>query len=584
MPVMKRRDFITLLGGAAVAWPLAARAQSNPVRRIGVLMDLAADDPEGRARLAAFRAELSRLGWTDGGNIRIDIRWGAGVANRMREYAEELVALMPDAILASGSPSVGALQQSITKLPVVFTSVVDPVGAGFVASLARPGGNTTGFMLLEYSIGTKWLELLKDAEPRVTRVAVLRDPTLASGSGQFGAIQAVASSFGVELSPIGMRNASEVEDAVNAFAPGAKGGLIVTASTLATQHRELIVALASRHRLPAVYSNRLFVTDGGLLSYSPDRIDQFRQSAAYVDRILKGEKPADLPVQAPTKYELVINLKTAKALGLDVPPTLLLPRRRGDRVESCAIGRDYDETSPPTIFCIWPRALPRCRSMPRIARAQAYPTRPVRWIVPGAAGDTIDILARLIGQWLSERLGQPFVIENRPGAGGNVATEAVVRSAPDGYTLLLTIPANAVNATLYEKLSFNFIRDIAPVASIGACPIVLVLNPSFPAKTVPEFIAYAQANPGKINMASTGIGTTIHMSGELFKMMAGVNMVHVPYRGTAAALTDLISGQVQVDIRQRGHVDRAHQGRQAATARGDDCCPFGVATERSDRR
>jgi putative tryptophan/tyrosine transport system substrate-binding protein len=239
------------------------------MRRIGVLMDLAADDLEGRARLAAFRAELSRL-WADGGNISIDIRWGAGIANRMREYAEELVALMPDAILASGSPSVGALQQSMTKLPVVFTSVVDPVGAGFVASLARPGGNTTGFMLLEYSIGTKWLELLKDAEPRVTRVAVLRDPTLASGSGQFGAIQAVASSFGVELSPIGMLNASEIESAVNAFAFGAKGGVIVTASTLATQHRELIIALASRHRLPAVYSNRLFVTDGGLLSYSPD--------------------------------------------------------------------------------------------------------------------------------------------------------------------------------------------------------------------------------------------------------------------------------------------------------------------------
>jgi ABC-type uncharacterized transport system substrate-binding protein len=320
---MRRRTFITLLGGAA-AWPLAARAQqSDRMRRIGVLMDLAADDPEGRVRLAVFRAELSRLGWADGGNTRIDIRWGAGVANRMREFAEELVALMPDAILASGSPSVGALQQSTMKLPVVFASVVDPVGAGFVASLARPGGNITGFMLLEYSIGTKWLELLKDVEPRVSRVAVLRDPTLASGSGQFGAIQAVASSFGVELSPIGMRNAGEIEDAVNAFARGAKGGLIVTASTLATLHRELIVALASRHRLPAVYSNRLFVTGGGLLSYSPDRIDQFRQAAAYVDRILKGEKPADLPVQAPTKFEFVINLKTAKALGLELPPTLL---------------------------------------------------------------------------------------------------------------------------------------------------------------------------------------------------------------------------------------------------------------------
>jgi ABC-type uncharacterized transport system substrate-binding protein len=320
---LKRRDFITLLGGAA-AWPLAASAQQGDrVRRIGVLMDLAADDPEGRARLAAFQAGLSRLGWADGGNTRIDIRWGAGAANLMRLYAEELVALMPDAILASGSPSVGALQQSTTKLPVVFTSVVDPVGAGFVASLARPGGNITGFMLLEYSIGTKWLELLKDAEPRVTRVGVLRDPTLASGSGQFGAIQAVASSFGVELSPIGMRNASEIEDAVDAFARGAKGGLIITASTLATLHRELIVALASRHRLPAVYSNRLFVAGGGLLSYSPDRIDQFRQAAAYVDRILRDEKPGDLPVQAPTKYELVINLKTAKALGLDMPPMLL---------------------------------------------------------------------------------------------------------------------------------------------------------------------------------------------------------------------------------------------------------------------
>ena len=324
---MKRREVITLLVGAAASpllRPRAARAQQpDRMRRIGVLMDLAADDPEGRDRVAVFRAELNRLGWADGGNARIDIRWGAGVAIRMREYAEELVALIPDAILASGSPAVGALQQSTTKLPVVFASVADPVGAGFVANLARPGGNITGFMLLEYSIGTKWLELLKDVEPRVTRVAVLRDPTLASGSGQFGAIQAVASSFGVELSPIGMRNASEIEDAVNAFARGAKGGLIVTASTLATLHRELIVAIASRHRLPAVYSNRLFVTGGGLLSYSPDRIAQFRQAAAYIDRILKGEKPADLPVQAPTKYELVIYLKTAKALGLEVPATLL---------------------------------------------------------------------------------------------------------------------------------------------------------------------------------------------------------------------------------------------------------------------
>ena len=321
---MKRREFITLLGGAAVTWPLAARGQPpERMRRIGVLMDLAADDAEGRVRVEVFRAELGRLGWADGGNTIIDIRWGAGMANRMRDYAEELVALMPDAILAFGSPSVGALQQSTTTRPVVFVSVVDPVGAGFVTSVARPGRNITGFMLLEYSVGTKWLELLKDVEPRVTRVAVLRDPTLASGSGQFGAIQAVASSFGVELSPVGMRDAHEIESAINTFASGGKGGLIVTASTLATLHRELIVTLATRHRLTAVYSNRLFVTGGGLLSYSPDRIDQLRQAAGYVDRILKGDKPGDLPVQAPTKYELVVNLKTAKALGLDVPATLL---------------------------------------------------------------------------------------------------------------------------------------------------------------------------------------------------------------------------------------------------------------------
>jgi putative ABC transport system substrate-binding protein len=234
-----------------------------------------------------------------------------------------------DAIFATGSPSVGALQQSTATLPIVFATAVDPVGAGFVASLARPGGNITGFMLLEYSVGTKWLELLKEVEPRVTRVAVLRDPTVASGSGQFGAIQAVASSFGVELSPVGMRDAREIESALNAFARGTKGGLIVTSSTLATLNRELIVAIASRHRLPAVYSNPLFVTGGGLLSYSPDRTAQFRQAAAYVDRILKGEKPADLPVQAPTKYELLINLKTAKAIGLDIPPQVLA---RADKV------------------------------------------------------------------------------------------------------------------------------------------------------------------------------------------------------------------------------------------------------------
>ena len=321
---MNRRELMGLIACTILGGPMTATAQQvDKPRRVGVLMDLAENDPEGQARLTAFRSELSRLGWSSTGNPIVDIRWGAGVANRMRDYAAELVALMPDAILASGSPAVAALQQSTTKVPVVFTSVVDPVGAGFVASLARPGGNLTGFMLLEYSVGIKWLELLKEVQPEITRVAILRDPTLASGSGQFGAIQAAASSFGVELTPVGLRNAEEIKSTINAFASGAKGGLIVTASTLATLHRDLIVTLASKHRLPTVYSNRLFVTDGGLLSYSPDRIDQFRRAAGYIDRLLKGEKPSDLPVHAPTKYELVINLKAAKAIGLTFPPAVL---------------------------------------------------------------------------------------------------------------------------------------------------------------------------------------------------------------------------------------------------------------------
>jgi ABC-type uncharacterized transport system substrate-binding protein len=320
---MKRREFITLAGGAA-AWPLAAHAQQGErVRRIGVLMNQAMDDPEGQARLAAFLQELQQLGWTDGRNLRIDFRWGAGDAERTRRYAAELVALAPDVILGSTSPAVAGLQQATSTVAIVFVQLADPVGAGFVASLARPGGNATGFTLFEYGISGKWLELLKDIAPRVTRAAVLRDPAIAAGSGQLGAIQSVAPSFGVELSPIGVRDAGEIERTVTTFARGSNGGLLVVGSPLAIVHRELIITLAARHKLPAVYSDRVFVTGGGLISYGPDRADQYRRAAGYVDRILKGEKPADLPVQSPTKYELVINLKTAKTLGLEIPQTVL---------------------------------------------------------------------------------------------------------------------------------------------------------------------------------------------------------------------------------------------------------------------
>ena len=319
----RRRDFITLLGGAAVAWPLAGRAQQGErVRRIGVLMNLAADNPEVSVRFAAFLQGLQELGWAIGRNLRIDTRWGAGDIERYRKYAAELIALEPDVIL-SGGAATGPLQQATRKVPIVFAAVVDPVGAGLVASLARPGGNTTGFTQFEYGISAKWLELLKQIAPGVMQVAVLRDPTIGAGIAQFAAMQSVAPSLGVELRPADVRGTDEIERAVKAFAGGSNGGLIITSSTLAIVHRELIITLAARHRLPAVYPSRLFVTGGGLAAYGPDTIDLYRRAAGYVDRILKGEKPADLPVQASTKYELAINLKTAKVLGLEVPPMLL---------------------------------------------------------------------------------------------------------------------------------------------------------------------------------------------------------------------------------------------------------------------
>jgi putative ABC transport system substrate-binding protein len=321
---MRRREFITLLGGAAAAWPVVARAQQpERMRRIGVLLSLAANDSEGQARVAAFLQGLQQLGWSEGRNVRIDIRWSAGNDVDTRRYAAELVALAPDAILAVGGAVVGALLQATRTVPIVFTQTPDPVGAGYVASLARPGGNATGFLFIEYGMSAKWLELLKEIAPRVTRAVVLRDAAIAQGIGQFAVIQAAAPSFGMELRPVDMRDAPEIERGVTEFARAPNGGLIVTGSASALVHRDLIIALAARYRLPAVYPARYFVASGGLISYGPDSIDPHRRAAGYVDRILKGEKPADLPVQAPTKYELVINLKAAKALGLTMPPTLL---------------------------------------------------------------------------------------------------------------------------------------------------------------------------------------------------------------------------------------------------------------------
>ena len=322
---MKRREFITLLGGAAAAgWPLAGRAQQGErVRRIGMILGGRVDDADIQARVDTFLQALAQLGWTDGRNMRIDPRWPTANADNIRKHAAELAALKPDLIVAGGTSFARPLVQATRTVPIVFVGVTDPVGAGLVDSLARPGGNATGFMQFEYGLTAKWPEVLKEIAPGVTRVAVLRNPAITGGIGQFAIIQYVASLVGLEVSPVDLRDTGVIERAVTALGRAGNGGLIVTADSMAVAHRELIIRLAARHKLPAVYSRRLFVTDGGLISYGADRVDLFRQAAAYVDRILKGEKPGDLPVQAPTKYELVINLKTAKALGLEVPPTLL---------------------------------------------------------------------------------------------------------------------------------------------------------------------------------------------------------------------------------------------------------------------
>jgi ABC-type uncharacterized transport system substrate-binding protein len=320
---MRRRKFITLLGGAA-AWPLAARAQQRErMRRVGVLMHLAADDPEGQSRVAAFLQGLQEAGWAVGRNVNIDVRWAAGEADRYRRYAMEIVALTPDVILTSAPPSIRAMQQATRTVPIVFVLVPGAVGTGIVDSLSRPGGNTTGFTSTELGMPVKWLELLKEIAPKMTRAAVLRDAADATAIGQFGAVKGAAPSFGVEISPIGVANAEEIERGITAFAREPNGGLIVLPVPTTVIHRTLIIKLAAQHRLPAVYNSRFWIAEGGLVSYGPDVLDQYRRTAGYVDRILRGTKPVDLPVQQPVKFELVINLKTAKVLGLDVPATLL---------------------------------------------------------------------------------------------------------------------------------------------------------------------------------------------------------------------------------------------------------------------
>jgi putative ABC transport system substrate-binding protein len=329
---VKRRELLGVLGGAALAWPLTARSQQpGRMRRIGILHDYAEADPEGREQINAFREELQKRGWTEGRTVAIDFQSGAADVDLLRTHAREMVAKKPDVVLAAGGTIVGALQRASRSLPIVFVNVTDPVGAGLVTSLARPGGNATGFTQFEFGISAKWLELLKEIAPGIARVAIIRDPTSRSGGGQLGAIQAVAPSFGIDVRPVDAEDAEAIQRDLMAFSRDANGGLIVTSSRLARVHRGLIIALAARHRLPAIYAFRVYVADGGLMSYGPDATKPYQRAAGYVDRILKGEKPADLPVQAPTKYELTINLKTAKALGIAVP--LILQQRADEVIE-----------------------------------------------------------------------------------------------------------------------------------------------------------------------------------------------------------------------------------------------------------
>jgi putative tryptophan/tyrosine transport system substrate-binding protein len=321
---MRRREFITLLGGTAAVWPLAARAQqSEPMRRIGVILPSGADDADFQTFFGAFLQTLGQLGWSIGTNLRVDIRWATGDAASIRKHTAELVALAPEVILTHGGSTISPMQQATRTIPVVFSTAGDPVAAGFADSLARPGGNITGFMNAEYSMAAKWLELLKRVAPSVTRAAILRDPRVPSGLGQFSAIQTAAISLHIEVSPINVRDSSEIERDVAAFARSSNGGLIVIGSSSAQQQRHLIVSFATRHKLPAVYFTRLFVSAGGLISYGVDFIDQYRRAAGYVDRILRGEKPSELPIQAPVKYQMVVNMKAAKAIGLTIPPSVL---------------------------------------------------------------------------------------------------------------------------------------------------------------------------------------------------------------------------------------------------------------------
>ena len=529
---MTRRELMALLGGA-VAWPLAARAQQAPMPVVGFLNSTSLDGY--RPMLNAFRQGLQESGYIEGRNVAIEYRWSEGQNDRLSAMAAELVRRQVTVIAAMNTASVLAAREATTTIPVVFYTGTDPVQLGLVTSLSRPGGNLTGVVTLNVELVAKRLELLHELVPAASVIAVLVNPTDSNVETTLRSLRAAARDLRLQLHVLRASTEREIDDAFAVLSQLKAGGVVIGPDVFFNTRSEQLGALASRHGVAAIYQNRAFALAGGLMSYSSDIAQSHRLAGGYTGQILKGEKPADLPVQQATKVRVYHQSEDCQGARPHHSAAADRPRRRGDRMKL-----------PRRKFLHLAAGAAALPTLPRVARAQAYPTRPVHLIVGAPPGGVADIHARLIGQWLSERLGQPFIIENRPGAGTNIATEMVTHAPADGHTLLLVSINNAINATLYNKLAFNFIRDIVPVAGLIRSPNVMEVNPAVPVKTVPEFIAYAKANPGKLNMASPGNGSVAHIAGEMFKRMAGIEMTHVPYRGAAPAVTDLIGGQVQV--------------------------------------
>jgi tripartite-type tricarboxylate transporter receptor subunit TctC/ABC-type uncharacterized transport system substrate-binding protein len=496
--------------------------------------------------LTAFHKGLGESGYIEGRNVAIEHRWAQNDYSRLPELLADLVRRRVTVIATPGGHGAAlSAKKATATIPIVFGTGGDPVKDGVVASLNRPGGNVTGITYMNVDLVAKRIGLLNELRPTAAQFAALIDPRISTITPTVvEELHAAGSNIGRRIEVIPASTSGEIDAAFSSLLEKRSDGLVVPPFPFFFDRRLQILTLAARYGIPTIYPAREWADAGGIMSYGSSYADLFRQVGSYVGRVLKGEKPADLPILRATKFELVINFQTARVIGIDIPPMLLA--RADDVIERVKRKGGSRMKLPRRKFLHLAAGAAALPAVSRIARAQAYPTRPVRIIAGYPPGGSIDIHARLIGQWLSQRLGQPFVVENRPGAGGNVGSEAAAHAAPDGYTLLISGIGNTISATLYDKLKYDFIRDFAPVAGVMRAANVIDVHPSVPVNSVPELIAYAKANPGKVTMGSSGVGTSPHLSGELFKLMTGVDMLQVPYRGNAPALTDLLAGQLQV--------------------------------------